>query len=56
MTNNKHKYGKEVVYRGINLENVLAMIISWSIHESILWATFHGLLGWIYVIYYAFIR
>jgi len=34
----------------------LAMIISWSLHKSILWALFHGLFGWFYVIYYAFTR
>jgi hypothetical protein len=32
---------------------VLAMIISWSVNHSILWAVIHGFLSWIYVIYYA---
>jgi hypothetical protein len=31
----------------------LAVAISWSVRKSILWAIFHGFLGWFYVIYYA---
>ena len=31
----------------------LAMIISWGINKSILWAVIHGFFGWAYVIYYA---
>jgi hypothetical protein len=32
----------------------LAMIMSWTANKAILWAIFHGILGWIYVIYYLF--
>jgi len=32
----------------------LAMIISYTAWKSIPWAIFHGLLSWIYVIYYWF--
>ncbi len=35
---------------------VLAMIISWSVNQSILWALLHGIFGWGYVIYYAIKR
>lgn len=31
----------------------LAVVISWSVHQSILWAMLHGFLGWFYVLYYA---
>lgn len=31
--------------------SVLAMVISFSMNHSILWAIFHGILGWIYVIF-----
>lgn len=41
---------------GIGFGSCLAMVISWSVHKSILWAIFQGILGWIYVIYYAFTR
>jgi len=33
---------------------VLAMIISWSLNHSILWALLHGWASWLYVGYYAF--
>jgi hypothetical protein len=34
----------------------LAMIISWSVNKSILWAMLHGIFSWFYVVYYAFVR
>ena len=45
-------------YTGIScsFSAALAIAISWSLHQSILWAIIHGLLGWIYVIYYAITR
>jgi len=33
--------------------SALAITISWSTNKSILWAVFHGLFSWLYVIYYA---
>jgi hypothetical protein len=47
---------REVVRSGIGLGSALAIVISWSQHESILWAIVHGILSWFYVIYYAFTR
>ena len=38
---------------GIGFGSALAITISWSANKSILWAIFHGLLSWLYVIYYA---
>lgn len=43
----------ESVRGGITLGSALAVTISWSVNKSILWAIFHGILSWIYVIYYA---
>jgi hypothetical protein len=31
---------------------VLAMIISFTVNKSVLWAIFHGIFSWFYVIYY----
>ena len=31
----------------------LAICMSWTAWHSVGWAVFHGILGWIYVIYYA---
>lgn len=38
---------------GIGFGSALAITISWSVNQSILWAIVHGFLSWIYVIYYA---
>lgn len=38
---------------GIGFGTALAITISWSANKSILWAIIHGLLSWIYVVYYA---
>lgn len=41
---------------GIGLGSALAIAISWSLHKSIVWATVHGVLSWLYVIYFALTR
>ncbi|KPQ00698.1 MAG: hypothetical protein HLUCCA01_02150 [Bacteroidetes bacterium HLUCCA01] len=43
-----------VVYTntGIGIGTILAMIFSWTANQSLFWLLIHGLLGWIYVIYY----
>ena len=47
---------KQVVKTGVGFGSALAIAISWSLHKSILWAIIHGILSWIYVIYYALTR
>ena len=37
---------------GITMGSGLAMILSWSINHSILWAILHGICSWLYVIYW----
>lgn len=37
--------------KSYNLGMMIAVVVSFSIHHSILWAIVHGLLGWFYVIY-----
>jgi hypothetical protein len=32
------------------------MAISFHVHQSVLWAIVHGLLSWIYVVYYVVTR
>ena len=41
---------------GVGFGSALAIVISWSLHQSILWAVIHGVFSWFYVIYYAFTR
>jgi hypothetical protein len=38
---------------GVSFGSALAIAISWSANKSIVWAIVHGLLSWLYVIYYA---
>jgi hypothetical protein len=44
---------KEVAKAGIGFGTALAIAISWSANKSLLWAIVHGVLSWLYVIYYA---
>ena len=41
---------------GITLGSALAITISWSQNQSILWAMLHGVLSWLYVIYFAIVH
>ena len=41
---------------GIGFGTALAISISWSANKSLLWAVIHGLLSWIYVVYYALVH
>ena len=41
---------------GVGFGSALAMAISYTNNHSILWAIIDGLLGWIYVLYFALFR
>lgn len=41
---------------GVGLGAVIAVVTSWSRNRSILWAIFHGICGWFYVVYFALSR
>ena len=43
---------KKTVKNGISFGSALAMVISFTTWHSVGWAIVHGLLGWVYVIYY----
>ncbi len=47
---------KTIVKNGIGLGSVIAVVISWDRNKSILLAIIHGMLSWLYVIYYFFTR
>ncbi len=49
-------YRVETIKTGISFGSALAIAISWSVNNSILWAIIHGILSWFYVIYYIIIR
>jgi hypothetical protein len=44
---------REYVTSGLTFGSALAIVISYSVNHSILWAIFHGVLSWVYVIYAA---
>ena len=47
---------KSVISSGLSFGSALAIVISWSVNKSILWAILHGSFSWFYVIYYAINR
>ncbi len=52
MEENRQTIVKKTVKTGISFGSALAMVISYTTWQSIGWAIFHGLLSWIYVIYF----
>ena len=44
---------KEVAKKGIIFGTCLAMVISYANWHSVGWAIVHGLMSWLYVIYFA---
>jgi hypothetical protein len=38
---------------GIGFGSALAIAVSYNNNHSLLWAIIHGILGWLYVIYFA---
>lgn len=46
----------QVTRAGVSFGSTLAIAISWSVNHSILWAIVHGILSWIYVVYFALTR
>lgn len=47
---------KTVVKDGISFGSALAIAISYTTHQSVLWAIIHGIFSWFYVIYFIFTR
>jgi len=45
------KFGGGATY---GIGTILAIVISWTTHKALGWAIIHGILSWIYVIYYLF--
>lgn len=50
--NNNTKKVNETVKKGITFGSALAMVISYTTWKSVGWAITHGLLSWVYVIYF----
>jgi hypothetical protein len=43
---------KHSIGAGIGIGNIIAIVISWSVNHSIIWALIHGILSWLYIVYY----
>ena len=52
MGENRTPIVEKTVQSGITFGSALAMVISYTTWKSVGWAIFHGLLSWVYVIYF----
>lgn len=43
---------KKTIKSGITFGSALAMVISYTTWRSVFWAILHGLMSWVYVIYF----
>ena len=50
--NKKIEFVEKSVKTGITFGSALAMVISYTNWHSVGWAVIHGLMSWLYVIYY----
>ncbi len=42
----------EIIKSGVTFGTVLAVVISYSLNQSVGWAIIHGLFSWLYVFYH----
>ncbi len=47
---------KTVVKDGLSFGSALAIAVSYTTHQSILWANLHVIFGWFYVLYFVLTR
>ncbi|MGO5115080.1 hypothetical protein ACTQ33_08595 [Candidatus Avoscillospira sp. LCP25S3_F1] len=52
MEESKQNIVHKTVKTGISFGSALAMVISYTTWHSVGWAIFHGLLSWVYAIYF----
>lgn len=45
-----------IIEKGVGLGTVIAVVTSWSRNHSVVWAVFHGLCSWLYVVYFVITR
>lgn len=54
MDNRRPRVIHKTVEKGVSFGSVLAIAISYVTWRSVFWAIVHGVLGWVYVIYFLF--
>jgi len=47
---------QEAAKSGICFGSAMAIAISWSVNQSILWVIIHGIFSWFNVVYFALTR
>ena len=47
---------RDVVKSGVGFGSALAIAISYTTHQSVLWAIIHGIFSWFYVVYFVLTR
>jgi len=56
LANVSYEVQQTVTQSGIGIGAALAIVLSWCRNKSILLAVIHGVLSWLYVIYFAVTR
>ena len=51
-----YEFQHTVITSGIGIGSALAIVLSWHRNKSILFAIIHGVLSWLYVVYFALSR
>jgi hypothetical protein len=54
--NRAYVFRTEGAKYGVSFGSALAIAMSWTTNHSIVWAIIDGVLGWIYVIFFALFR
>lgn len=47
---------RETVQYALTFGNIIAVVTSWSRNKSVFWALIHGILSWVYVIFFLLTR
>jgi len=56
MNGTVYNYRMEGARYGVSFGTALAIAISYTTNQSILWAIIHGFFSWLYVIYFALLK
>lgn len=48
-----HETRRTIVRTGLTFGSILAMILSFTVNKSVIWAIIHSIFSWVYVIYRA---
>lgn len=52
MNSKERKITTNLTMSGLGLGTILSVVISYDLYKNVFWAFLHGLLGWIYVVFY----